>query len=45
MLEEQSYTSTGSNPETKVVKVPKRFDSLTGTGVSDHLPVLMRFSF
>ena len=45
MLEEQSYTSTGSNPETKVVKVPKRFDPLTGTGVSDHLPVLMRFSF
>lgn len=26
-------------------KVPKRFDPVTGEGVSDHLPVIMKFEF
>ena len=45
MLEEQSYTNTGDSSETEYIEIPKRFDPITGTGVSDHLPVINKFTF
>ena len=41
MLEEISYEQNG---EIKYEFVPQRFDPETGLGVSDHLPVVGRFS-
>ena len=45
MLSEETYTNERNPDDTKVVEVPMRFDPQTGMGVSDHLPVLGRFSF
>ena len=45
MLEDRNYTDVGAGSDVTVKDVPKRFDPLTGLGVSDHLPAIAKFSF
>lgn len=44
MLRDRVWTDYQTG-ETKVHKVPNRFDEKTGKGYSDHLPLLMNFSY